>query len=66
MNGLARNSLLECRQPKLEFYEYEEDCYKYEPDCKNCKKSLYNIDETGECYLCSQGYSNKFESKEVE
>lgn len=53
MNGLARNSLLEYRQPKLEFYEYEEDCYKYEPDCKNCKKSLYNIDETGECYLCS-------------
>lgn len=33
------------------------------PDCGNCKKSPYNINEAGECYLCWHGYSNKFESK---
>ena len=30
-------------------------------NCGECKKSPYNISETGECYLCSQGYENFFE-----
>ena len=30
-------------------------------NCGECKKSPYNINETGECYLCSQGYENFFE-----
>ena len=33
------------------------------PKCEDCKKSPYNINEAGECYLCSQGYSNEFELK---
>lgn len=37
-------------------------CEELTINCGECKKSPYNINETGECYLCSQGYENFFES----